>query len=57
LADAIRNDVSIGWTVRTNFCAGGRVIVGRILSSHRSSTRRAGQAPHTVLAQVELLVT
>ena len=55
VADAVRKNVTIDWTVRENVRAQLRVIVKRILRKHGYPPDLQEEAVKTVLMQAELL--
>ena len=55
LVEAVRNNVTIDWTVRENVRAHLRVIVKRILRKHGYPPDKQEKATQTVLGQAELL--
>src|SRR5205807_4103839 len=55
VADAVRKNVTIDWTVRENVRAHLRVIVKRILRKYGYPPDKQEKATQTVLEQVELL--
>ena len=55
LVEAVRNNVTIDWTVRENVRAKMRVIVKRILRRHGYPPDKQEKATETVLEQAELL--
>lgn len=55
VADAVRKNVTIDWTVRENVRAQLRVIVKRILRKHGYPPDKQEKATHTVLEQAEVL--
>jgi type I restriction enzyme R subunit len=55
LARAVRNNVTIDWTVRENVRAGLRVLVKRILRKHGYPPDKQEKATQTVLEQAEVL--
>jgi len=55
VADAVRKNVTIDWTVRENVRAQLRVIVKRILRKHGYPPDKQEKATQTVLEQAEVL--
>ena len=55
LVEAVRNNVTIDWTLRENVCAKLRVLVKRILRKHGYPPDRQEKATQTVLEQAEVL--
>jgi type I restriction enzyme R subunit len=55
LAESVRNNVTIDWTVRENVRAHLRVLVKRILRKHGYPPDKQETATNTVLQQAELL--
>lgn len=55
LVDAVKKNVTIDWTVRSNIQAQLRVIVKRILRKYGYPPDKQERATHTVLEQAELL--
>jgi type I restriction enzyme R subunit len=55
LLKAVRNNVTIDWTIRENVRAQLRVIVKRILRQHGYPPDKQEKATQTVLEQAELL--
>ena len=55
LVEAVRNNVTIDWTLRENVRAQLRVIVKRILRKHGYPPDKQEKATHTVLEQAEVL--
>ena len=55
LVKAVRNNLTIDWTVRENVRAGLRVIIKRILRKHGYPPDKQEKATQTVLEQAELL--
>jgi type I restriction enzyme R subunit len=55
LADTVRRNVTIDWTVRENVRAHLRVLVKRILRKHGYPPDKQEQATLTVLEQAEVL--
>ena len=55
LVEAVRNNVTIDWTIRENVRAKMRVIVKRILRRHGYPPDKQEKATETVLEQAELL--
>ena len=55
LVEAVRNNVTIDWTLRENVRAQLRVIVKRILCKHGYPPDKQEKATHTVLEQAEAL--
>jgi type I restriction enzyme R subunit len=55
LADTVRKNVTIDWTVRENVRAQLRVMVKRILRKHGYPPDKQERATHTVLEQAEVL--
>jgi len=55
LVEAVRDNVTIDWTLRENVRAQLRVIVKRILRKHGYPPDKQEKATHTVLEQAEVL--
>jgi type I restriction enzyme R subunit len=55
LAESVRNNVTIDWTMRENVRAHLRVLVKRILRKHRYPPDKQEKATQTVLEQAEVL--
>jgi len=55
VADAVRKNVTIDWTLRENVRAQLRVIVKRILRKHGYPPDKQEKATQTVLEQAEVL--
>ena len=55
LAETVRNNVTIDWTLRENVRAQLRVLVKRILRKHGYPPDKQEQATQTVLEQAALL--
>ncbi|WHZ29934.1 MAG: Type I restriction-modification system, restriction subunit R [Nitrospira sp.] len=55
VAEAVRKNVTIDWTVRENVRAQLRVIVKRILRKHGYPPDKQEKATQTVLEQAEVL--
>jgi type I restriction enzyme R subunit len=55
LAESVRNNVTIDWTVRENVRAHLRVLVKRILRKHGYPPDKQEKATQTVLEQAEVL--
>jgi type I restriction enzyme R subunit len=55
VADKIRNNVSIDWTMKESVRAKLRVLVKRVLRNHGYPPDKQEQATKTVLEQAELI--
>lgn len=55
LVEAVRNNLTIDWTVRGNVRANLRVIIKRILRKHDYPPDKQEKATNTVLEQAEAL--